>query len=287
MTDWFCEELYPNFYKQTIKKDTQLVDTQSDFQKIEIFENSFFGRVLTLDGIMQTTEKDEYFYHEMFVHVPLIMHKNPQKILIIGGGDGGILRETLKHETVIKSTMIEIDEEVTNLCKKFMPKLSNGAFDNPKSDVRFIDGIKYVKETDDKFDVIIVDSTDPVEVAAPLFTEEFYKHCARILNKGGILVTQAGVPFYQHLELESVVQKLKPNFKNVTAFVSPVPTYVGSFMTLSFSSNDVEPKEFTLEELKNKVANLNLGDLKYYNAEVHYAAFLLPQYIKKSLLASK
>lgn len=291
MKEWFSEGLYQDFYKQSIKKDKELVALQTEFQQLEIFENSFFGKVLTLDGIVQTTEKDEYFYHEMFVHVPLITYaaakkQKPQKVLIIGGGDGGILREVLKHQSVRQAVMIELDEAVTKACEEHMPSLNNGAFKDPRAEVKFIDGIEYVKnaaKNGQKFDIILVDSTDPIGAAEPLFTTEFYKNCNAILNDGGILSTQSGVPFFQNSEMQSVRSKLGDIFKVATFFVVPVPTYIGSFMVLSYASS-VNPLEFSLKDYQSAFIETSIKNLKYYNPEVHFASFLLPNYIKQSII---
>jgi len=291
MSTWFSESLYPNFYKQSIKKDKELISKQTKFQKLEIFYNSFFGKVLTLDDIVQTTEEDEFFYHEMFVHVPLFTYaaskkQKPEKVLIIGGGDGGILREVLKHRSVSQAVMIELDEEVTRACEEHMPNLNKGAFKDKRADVKFIDGIEYVKnavQSGQKFDIILVDSTDPIGAAEPLFTEEFYSNCNAILNEGGILSTQSGVPFFQKSEMQNVKQKLNNIFKVATFFVVPVPTYVGSFMVLSYASS-VNPLDFSINDYQSVFAEAKIENLKYYNPEIHFSSFLLPNYIKQSII---
>lgn len=291
MIKWFFEELYPNFYKQSIKKDKELVNISTEFQKLEIFENSFFGKVLVLDGVVQTTERDEYFYHEMFVHVPLVSYsvvakKNPERVLIIGGGDGGILREVLKYSSIKQAIMIELDEAVTRECEKHMPALNNLAFKDKRADVRFIDGIDYIKraaEDGEKFDAILVDSTDPIGAAEPLFTKEFYSNCNACLNKNGILATQSGVPFFQKNEMEKVNNTLSSIFNVATFFVVPVPTYVGSFMVLSFASS-FNPLELSIQDYKKQWELFNIDNLKYYNPEIHFGSFLLPNYIKNSII---
>lgn len=287
MSNWFEEVLYNDFYTQRIKKDKQLVQYKTKFQDLEIFENSYLGKVLTLDGVVQTSERDEYFYHEIFVHVPCntfyaATGRLPENILIIGGGDGGILREVLRYSTVKSAVMVEIDEAVTQECAKHMPTLSNGAFQDPRADVRFEDGIEYVARCADegrKFDIILIDSTDPMGVAEPLFTDEFYTDARKCLTEKGILSTQSGVPFYQSEEMHLVRSKLQKQFKIATFYVVPVPLYVGSFMTLSYASN-VDPLEFSLQDYENNFANTKVEPLKYYNPQVHFASLLLPNYIK-------
>ena len=281
---WFNEVLYNNKdygYSQSVVIKDPIVSVNSEFQSIEIFENPFFGKVLTLDGVMQTTERDEFFYHEMFVHVPLFSHQNPKKVLIIGGGDGGILREVLKHSTVESVVMVEIDGMVVSSCKEHMPSLSAGAFTNAKAEVIIGDGIDYVKNTTQTFDVIIVDSTDPINCGEVLFTKEFYQNAKNILNEGGIIATQSGVPFFQSDELKHIKDKLGSLFQHFTFYVVPVPTYVGGFMCLSLATDallQLNNKELVAKRLSKE----NLA-LKYYNADIHIASFALPEYIKKIL----
>lgn len=288
MGTWFEENLYEGFYSQKIKKNKVLVSKNTDFQKLEIFENSFFGKVLTLDGVAQTSEKDEYFYHEMFVHLPFnsfyaSSKQLPQNVLIIGGGDGGILREVLRYSSVKKAIMVEIDRAVVEECAKHMPALSDGAFNDSRSDVRIEDGINFVKrarQEGQKYDIILIDSTDPNGVADPLFTDEFYQDAAACLTEHGILSTQSGVPFYQREELELVRSKLSKVFDIATFYLVPVPLYVGGFMVLSYGSNQ-DPRKISLPDYQNNFAYTKVEPLKYYNPEVHFGALLLPNYIKR------
>lgn len=283
---WFDEKLYESLeneigYKQSFIQKDLIISHQSEFQKIEIFSNPKFGKVLVLDGIIQTTESDEFFYHEMFTHTPIIAHGNVKSVLIIGGGDGGILREVLKHKSIEKVVMIEIDGDVINLCKTHMPKLNNGAFENPRADVRVDDGINYVKTTSEKFDLIIVDSTDPTDVGEVLFTDEFYANAKRCLNDGGVLTTQSGVPFLQDGELKNIQAKLGKIFEDLTFYTVPVPTYIGSFMCLSFASDNKSLKNLSVDEVTNRFASANIDNLNYYNPKIHVASFALPEYIKR------
>ena len=279
MKKFINENLY-DFYHQSLLIKNTIFSYNSIFQKIDIIENSFFGRVLMLDNIVQTTEADEYFYHEMFVHVPLFAHENPKNVLIIGGGDGGILREAIKHKNIEKVTMVEIDKDVVNACSLHMPKLNDGAFASKKANVIIGDGVEFVKNTNEKFDVILIDSTDPISVGEGLFTREFYQNVKKCLNDNGILVTQSGVPFYQIDELISIKNKLKDIFTISTFFSVAVPTYVGGIMCLSFSTNKDYNLKPNLESLNNRFIHGNIGNLKYYNVDIHLASFALPQYIK-------
>jgi spermidine synthase len=285
---FFKEKLYVDSadtitYTQKFLNTKTLVKEISLFQEIEIFENPNFGIVLALDSVIQTTQNDEFFYHEMFSHVPIFSHKNPKAVLIIGGGDGGILRETIKHENIEKVVMIEIDAKVVELCNKFMPMLNNGAFLSSKAKVLIEDGIAYVKNTKEKFDIVIVDSTDPNPSSAVLFTKDFYINAKSKLNEGGILATQSGVPFFQPEEMSAIYNTLKSIFKYVQFFVVPVPTYIGGFMVLSFATDTKENLDFNLDILQQKLIQSNIIDLKYYNSSIHIASFSIPNYIKKLL----
>jgi len=275
---WFSETLHPNFL-QSFRMDEVLFEGRTTFQDAVIFRNEKFGRVLTLDGVVQTTEVDEFCYHEMIGHVPIVAHGNAKRVLIIGGGDGGVLREVLKHP-VDQAVMIELDKTVVNICREFMPSLSAGAFDNPRSDIRFLDGIKFVAETDEKFDVIIVDSTDPIGPGEVLFTQDFYGNCARCLTERGILVTQSGVTFMQGQEAAQTYQRIKPLFADAALYVTQVPTYAAGFMTFGWGCHSTEPRQATADGIKHRIAELDLG-ARYYTPEIHVASFALPAYIEK------
>lgn len=272
----FSESFYfkPAWY-QTFDVKEVLFHEKNDLQDLIIFENEDFGRVLALDGIIQTTERDEFIYHEMLVHIPMMTHENPKNVLIIGGGDGGSLREVLRHNTVEKVTMVEIDRAVIDLCEKYLPKHSNGAFDHEKVQIVIDDGAKFVRQTEEKFDVIICDSTDPVGPGEVLFDTPFYQDCLNCLTENGLFASQNGVPSIQPTELKTSHQKLADVFSEVHHFVAPVPTYVGGFMVFSLSS----PSSFT----KKPARPLTLENLQYYTEALHTAAFALPQYILKAM----
>jgi len=277
---WFSETLYPDF-RQALQIEKILFEGRTAFQDAVIFQNSRFGRVLTLDGVVQTTEGDEFCYHEMITHVPIVAHGAARRVLIIGGGDGGVLREVLKHP-VDRAVMIELDQTVVNICRKFMPSLSAGAFDDSRADVRFMDGIKFVAETDETFDVIIVDSTDPIGPGEVLFTSEFYADCARCLTGSGVLVTQSGVTFMQDEEAARTCQRMKPLFADSSLYLTQVPTYAAGFMTFGWGCHDREPRRTPLAEVTRRVAALDL-EARYYTPEIHCASFALPRYIEKLL----
>ena len=277
MTDWFREALYPSV-AQSLARESVLYEGSTDFQNVEIFENAALGRVMAIDGIVQTAEKDEYVYHEMMAHVPLFSHSAPQKILIIGGGDGGVLREVLRHP-VTRATMVDIDGQVIALSKQFLPSLSAGAFNDSRANVIVGDGVQFVADTEDRFDVVIVDSTDPVGPGEGLFTRAFYRRCAAILNEGGIVITQNGVPYFQANELTRTAQRFDGVYEHHGFYVIAVPTYFGGFMALGWGSNAVDLSRPVAPILAQRVAAAGL-EMRYYNAEIHQAAFALPQFIK-------
>lgn len=285
MTDmWYNETLYP-FWGQRFRVDRELARVRSDFQDIAIFESEFHGRVMTLDGIVQITEGDEFVYQEMLAHVPLLAHGDPKSVLIIGAGDGGVLRRVLMHKSVQKAVMVEIDGEVIRLSKEFLPKIGGDAWADQRAEVIVGDGIDYVKRAKDaSFDVIIVDSTDPIGVGEVLFTDDFYANCARILTDRGLVVNQCGVPFMQADELRETSVRRRRFFPHVTAYVAAVPTYVGGYMTLGWAGKDAGLTALPAATLRARAAAAGiLGTTEYWSPEIHAAAFVLPPYIARHL----
>lgn len=276
-TRWFEEELYPHYGQRFLVTRT-LYRKKTPFQKLEIFETPAFGRVLALDGICQTTEKDEFFYHEMMVHPALFAHGRPRKVLIIGGGDGGILEEVLKHESVERAVMVEIDGAVVDICKKYLSSICGKAFDDRRTDLIIADGVKYMAETAETFDAILVDSTDPIGPAEILFGSDFYAACKRCLTPRGILVTQSGVPFLQRDELATTRKRLRKLFKDTGFIFVPVPTYIGSFMALSWSSQDAKNRVVPLKTLSARFRKARIKT-QYYTPDIHRAAFAVPAYL--------
>ncbi|MGI4757652.1 MAG: polyamine aminopropyltransferase [Janthinobacterium lividum] len=281
------EALYPG-WGQRFQQVSQLAKVKSEFQDILVFDSVSHGRVLVLDGAIQITEADEFVYQEMLVHVPLLAHGNPRRVLIIGAGDGGVLRRVLQHGTVEHAVMVEIDGEVVRIAREFMPSISGDAWNDPRTTLIIGDGLAYVSSASSaSFDVIIVDSTDPVGVGEVLFTEAFYADCARVLDTGGIIVNQAGVPFMQGQELVVSTKRRASAFKHVTAYLVAVPTYVGGFMTLGFASNTGGLDTIPASELvlRSERASVDLKT-EYWTPDVHCAAFALPPYIQRYLMAS-
>ena len=241
-----------------------------------------------MDGAIQITEADEFVYQEMLAHVPILAHDNARRVLIIGAGDGGVLRRVLQHQTVDKVVMVEIDGEVIRLSREYMPAISGQAWNDKRATVLVSDGLAYVANAaDGAFDVIIVDSTDPAGVGEALFTEAFYADCARVVGPRGIVVNQAGVPFMQGEELTQTTRRRATAFQCVTAYVAAVPTYVGGFMTLGFASNTSGLDSIPIVELAKRAARAGIvGQTEYWTPEVHSAAFALPPYIARCLGAA-
>lgn len=277
---WFSETLHPTF-RQSLRIDRTVHREHTGFQDLTIFESGPFGRVLTLDGVVQTTEADEFIYHEMLVHVPAIAHGRPRQVLIIGGGDGGTLREVLKHP-IDRAVMVELDPRVVELSRAHLPAICGDAFDDPRSELLFADGIKYVADCTDLFDLIIIDSTDPSGPGEVLFGTPFYTNCKRILAPGGIFVAQNGVPFLQDAELRRTAQRLTPLFADVSAYLVPVPTYVGGQMALAWATDEPGHRTLPLDTLSERILSAGLHG-RFYSAETHQAAFALPPYIEDLL----
>ncbi len=265
-------------YQLGLETTATLFEHRTDLQHLAIYDTKSFGRVLALDGVIQTTESDEFIYHEMMAHVPLLAHGSARHVCVIGGGDGGMLREVVKHP-VERATMVEIDPAVVELSREFLPRLSAGAFDHPRSQLVFADGAKFVAETEDRFDVIIIDSTDPLGPAEILFSQAFYAGCKRCLKPGGILVTQNGVPTSQSDELLTSMRRLRRHFTDVTCYLAPVPTYFGGHMAFGWATDDHTHRDVTEETLTTRYAAANLGT-GYYNPPTHRAAFALPNNVQ-------
>ncbi len=281
---WLNETLYAD-WGQRFRVVRELARVTSDFQDIVLFESASHGRVMVLDGVIQITEGDEFVYQEMLVHVPLLAHGACRDVLIIGAGDGGVLRRVLQHRGVARAVMVEIDGEVIRLAREFLPAIGGAAWDDPRAEVIVGDGIDYVRRAaDSSFDAVIVDSTDPIGVGEVLFTDDFYAHCARILRSAGLIVNQCGVPFLQEEELRATSLRRRRFFPHVGAYLAAVPTYVGGFMTLGFAAKSAGLGALAPAEIgaRAQAAGI-LGTTRYWSPEVHAAAFALPPYIAAAL----
>jgi len=277
----YLETLYPTWGQQFVM-DEVLFEVDTDHQHLVIFNNGQWGTVMALDGVIQTTEKDEFVYHEMMVHVPMLAHGAAKKVLIIGGGDGGILREVLKHQNVESVTQVEIDQQVIDMCVQYLPNHSAGAYNNPKANIVIADGVDFVNECTEKFDVIISDSTDPMGPGEVLFTSRFYQGIKNCLNEDGVFVAQNGVSFMQTEEVTTTFNRLSPLFAEASFYSGAVPTYVGGIMTFAWATDNLALKNVSLEtiEARYKAANLST---RFYTPAVHKGSFALPQYVMEAL----
>ena len=272
----FEETLYDAICQQ-FRIDKMYYERKTDHQHLMIFHNAQLGRVMTLDGVVQTTEADEFIYHEMMTHVPIISHGDVQRVPIVGGGDGGMLREVLRHP-IEHVTQVEIDSAVVEMAKEHLPRHSAGAYEDHRLCLVIADGLEFVRDSSDEFDVVIVDSTDPIGPGEGLFTDEFYTHAKLRLREGGVLVTQNGVPFFQPDELQTTYRLLRNHFVDATFYCAPIPTYYGGFMSFGWATDNVRLRSCPLEAIDKRVEDLELK-CRYYNASIHKAAFALPQYM--------
>lgn len=263
----------PIKYVYTINK--MLYSHHGPFGEIAIAEHEYFGRMLILEGVVQLTERDEHFYHEMLAHVPLRTHPEPKDVLIIGGGDGGTLREVLKHNSVNKATIAEVDGGVIETSKRFLPALSTG-FNDPRTRIEITDGAKFVAKAKNAFDVILVDCTDPVGPALSLSSEQFFADVHLALRSNGIFAAQTE-SLHFHLDFVRDVQdKLKQNFKFVDLYTVPIATYAGNWWTFSMGSKTINPRKASLRSVGRMTT-------KYYARDVHRAAFLPPSLCRRLL----
>ena len=275
---WFRETLHPD-YSQGLTVDELLYDSETEHQRLRVFRNNRFGRVLTLDDVVQTTEGDEFVYHEMMAHTPIVAHGEARRVLIIGGGDGGMAREVLKHRAVEHVTMVEIDAGVVEFSKEYLPSLSAGAFDDPRLNLVIADGADFVRTASDRFDVVIVDSTDPIGPGEVLFTDTFYGRAKGLMAEGGVLVTQNGVPFLQGDELTNTMRAFRALFTDATCYLATVPTYAGGPMAFGWGT-DGDARTTPLEVLEGRFRDAGIEGLRYYTPAVGQAAFALPAYVQ-------
>ena len=274
--EWFLEKHTPHA-GLTLAYRKRLHDEQSPFQHIEVLDTIEYGRMLLLDGYVMLTDRDEFVYHEMIVHTAMLMHPSPRRVLIIGGGDGGSVREVLRHEGVEGVTLVEIDEAVISTARRFFPAVSAG-LDDPRVTVECRDGFDFLDEHPDSFDVILVDSIDPVGEAAKLFTSAFYGKVRASLRAGGCAVFQSESPFYHTEVLGQVCQQLRDLFPHVAPYLAHIPTYPSGLWSFTFASTAFDPRSAPWRETP-----AFLKDLRYFTPEAARAAFVLPAYVRRAL----
>ena len=278
MTRWIAETFYDD-WQPTMRAEKVLHEVKTEHQHLVIFENNFWGTVLILDGIFQLTTRDEFIYHEMMAHVPLMAMERPKNVLIIGGGDGGILREVLKHPSVKKATLVEIDREVIDTSVKFFPKIGAKAFKDPRTNVVIDDGMAFVANSTERFDAVIVDSSEPVGPSAVLHSKKFFGHCRNLLVDGGAFVTQNGVPFHHPQHLTKTTKALAGLFRHVHPYVCTQPCYFGGEFALNWASDDASALAVDEAVLSRRVKSRKI-ETRYWTAGVHKGAFALPAYVE-------
>jgi spermidine synthase len=281
MARWI-EETFHAHWRVRLKATKVLHEVKTRHQHLVIFENETWGRVLMLDGVCQLTTSDEFVYHEMMAHVPLMALRAPEQVLVVGGGDGGVLREVLKHPSVAKATLCEIDRAVIDLSLKHYPEIAAGAFDDPRADVVIADGLAYVANTRERFDAIIVDSSEPIGPSAVLHTREFFTDCKRALNKAGVLVTQNGLPFLFPQHLRATSEIFASLFRATSPYVCTQPCYFGGPFALNWASDDDGLLDVPETTLARRTAERGI-EARYYTPAVHRAAFALPLYVSRAV----
>ncbi len=285
---WIPETLFDDLgFRMTFAVDRVLHETQTEHQHLVLFAHRFFGKVLMLDGATQVTSKDEFIYHEMMTHVPILAHGNAREVLIIGGGDCGIAEEVLKHASVRRLTQVEIDASVVEFSKEHFPEFTRPVLASPRFDLIIDDGMNYVRNTERRFDVIIVDSTDPQGPGKVLFSERFYSGCRRCLNRGGVMVTQNGVPMLQSNELVLGIRKFRKLFADGYCYVAAIPTYVGGHMAMGWASDDAKLRTLPVASIASRYKKAGSFSTKYWTPEVHVAAFALPRFIAERVAKAR
>ena len=268
---WFTEKQTEHF-GITAKVKRTLHTEKTDFQQLDMLETEEWGNMLALDGMVMTTQKDEFVYHEMMAHVPLFTHPNPKHVLVVGGGDGGVIREVLKHPEVEKATLVEIDGKVIEYSKTFLPKIA-GDLDDPRVEVKVDDGFMHIAQSEADYDVIMVDSTEPVGPAVNLFTKGFYAGISNALKEDGILVAQTDNPWFKADLIQQVYQDVKEIFPVTRLYTANIPTYPSGLWTFTMGSKTKDPLEVSEDRFHDI-------ETKYYTKELHKASFVLPKFVK-------
>lgn len=274
---WVTEE-HLKAVRLSYKITETLYHGESSFQKIDVVDTVAYGRMLLLDGLVMTTEKDEFVYHEMISHIPMLAHPNPKKVLVIGGGDGGTVREVLKHPSVEEVVLCEIDGDVIDVSRRFLPSIA-GKLDDPRVDIQVRDGVAYIAEQKNRFDVILIDSTDPIGPGEGLFTEEFYHNVKAALTENGIMANQSESPIANPREIRLVYALLGRVFPTVTPYVATIPTYPGHYWSWAFCSESRKPAD----GFDNPVAAELEKGCKFFNRDVHKAVFALPNFVRERI----
>ena len=274
----WIKEIHQGMVGLSFKVEKTLFSDQSRFQQVDVVKTHGHGCMLLNDGLIMLSERDEFVYHEMIAHVPLFVHPSPRHVLVIGGGDGGTVREVLKHPEISRVVMVEIDDMVVRACRTYLPTLS-AAMDDPRLELLIEDGVKYVARTKEKFDIVIIDSTDPVGPAAPLINKPFYEKVAGLLKPDGILISQAESPWYDHEIQRAMLMNQRPFFKKLHIYLFSTLTYPGGLWSFAYGSKNLCPiRNFEPTRVERS------GILtRYYNPGMHRSAFMLPNFVAENL----
>jgi spermidine synthase len=280
MALWY-DEVYEERTRFGLKVGRTLHAEQSDYQRIEVLESAEFGRVLVLDGVFNTSEGDEHYYHEMLVHPALCTAPEARRVLIVGGGDGGTAREVLTHPSVEKVVMVEIDRRVVEVCREHLPRIGPD-WDDPRLELRIEDGVRYVREADvEPFDAVLLDGTDPIGAGEGLFGLDFYRGCKRVLREGGVFALQSGSPILQRPIFVAAQQRLRDVFSRVHPYFGPVPLYGAGQWSWTWASDAGDPTAIVEER-----ASTAEQHTRYYNRAIHVAAFALPSDLRRTLAST-
>lgn len=280
---WYTEKHTDNV-KLSIKIDKALYSEETEFQRIDILESKEFGRIFTLDGLMMVTEKDEFIYHDMIVHVPMATNPNIKNVLVIGAGDGGTIRELTRYSSVEKIDMVEIDRRVVEVCKEYLQQTAC-KLEDERVNIFYEDGLKFVRNKENEYDLIIVDSTDPFGPGEGLFTKEFYGNCYKALTEDGILVNQHESPYYDYYakSMQDAHEKIYGLFKIHKVYQAHIPTYPSGHWLFGFASKKYDP----IKDLDAEIWEKLDIKTKYYNTDIHVGCFALPTYVKELLKVEK
>ena len=262
-----------------IRARRRLGEWQTKYQKLDIFDTAQYGKLFRLDGFNMTSEKDEFVYHENLIHPALAAHNAPKKVLVIGGGDGGSSEEALKHPSVEQVTLVEIDADVIRIAREHFGAVHHGVFDHPKLRLLIDDGMRFVRETEEKFDLIALDLNDPMGPAEALYSTDFFRQLRHTLAPGGALVLHIGSPVARPDQVADLAQRLNGVFRIVRPYTMYIPLY-GSLWAMAVCSDKLDPKAFTADEIDRRIEQRRLQDLKYYNGETHEGVFALPNYLR-------
>jgi spermidine synthase len=285
---WIPETLFdPLGFRMTFAVERVLYETRTEHQHLVLFEHQYFGKMLMLDGATQVTTRDEFIYHEMMTHVPILAHGKAKEVLIVGGGDCGIAEEVLKHNSVERLTQVEIDASVVEFSKQYFPEFTRPVFADKRFNLVIDDGMAFVQATTQRFDVIIVDSTDPEGPGAVLFTHAFYAACKGCLMPGGVMVTQNGVPFLQPAELVKSIASFRKLFKDGGCYVASIPTYVGGHMAMGWATDNKILRRLSVKTITERYNRAGRFATKYWTPEVQQAAFALPRFIAEHLSSAQ